>query len=316
MDQMHNLILLKGEIKTPKIQSCQYDSNTAQYRISFGGDRVYTYNRRSVEWMTNPKALNPALYQIVYEGTLLTHIALLLEFSGSDCYWHIVFESGAYRTVRKSDLQITHSCLSEKASRNTLSYLKALAQVGDLKSEDGKSLLSKIYDKLDAVDEKTVLASYLNPEAHPVRQFEAEALIFPFGGNASQFKAVQQAMSNQLSVIQGPPGTGKTQTILNIIANLLIHGKTVQVVSNNNSATANVLEKLAKPQNGLNFLVAALGKAENKQLFLDSQTGTYPDFHTSLFYYIIVLITKCIININSMITPTSVIRIIIIISSI
>ena len=47
-------------------------------------------------------------------------------------------------------------------------------------------------------------------------------------------------------MIQGPPGTGKTQTILNIIANILVQGKTVMVVSNNNSATANVLEKLQK----------------------------------------------------------------------
>ena len=33
---------------------------------------------------------------------------------------------------------------------------------------------------------------------------------------------VKNALENQISVIQGPPGTGKTQTILNIIANLLI----------------------------------------------------------------------------------------------
>lgn len=49
-------------------------------------------------------------------------------------------------------------------------------------------------------------------------------------------------MENQISVIQGPPGTGKTQTILNIIANILMQGKTVQIVSNNNSATENVYE--------------------------------------------------------------------------
>ena len=29
-----------------------------------------------------------------------------------------------------------------------------------------------------------------------------------------------------MSLIQGPPGTGKTQTILNIIANAIIRGKT------------------------------------------------------------------------------------------
>lgn len=52
-------------------------------------------------------------------------------------------------------------------------------------------------------------------------------------------------MENQISVIQGPPGTGKTQTILNIIANILMQDKTVQIVSNNNSATENVYDKLS-----------------------------------------------------------------------
>lgn len=49
------------------------------------------------------------------------------------------------------------------------------------------------------------------------------------------------------------------------------------MVSNNNSATENVLEKLSSPQNALDFLVAPLGKAENKAIFLQGQTGRYPN---------------------------------------
>lgn len=45
---------------------------------------------------------------------------------------------------------------------------------------------------------------------------------------------------------QDSPGTGKTQTILNIIANVVRSEKTVVVVSNNNSATRNVAKKLEK----------------------------------------------------------------------
>ena len=41
------------------------------------------------------------------------------------------------------------------------------------------------------------------------------------------------------------------------------------VVSNNNSATANVLEKLQKY--GLDFIVAPLGKRENKEFFINNQ---------------------------------------------
>ena len=86
MDQKKNLILLKGEDKTLKVQSCHYNSKTEKYEVSFGGDRIYTYNQDSVEWMQHPRALNPAMYQISHEGKGLTHIVLLLEFIGVEKY--------------------------------------------------------------------------------------------------------------------------------------------------------------------------------------------------------------------------------------
>ena len=104
--------------------------------------------------------------------------------------------------------------------------------------------------------------------------------IFPFGCNNSQYNAVKNAMENQISVIQGPPGTGKTQTILNIIANILMQDKTVQIVSNNNSATENVYDKLSSPQYNLGFVAATLGSSKNKKTFVEHQDSSYPDFST------------------------------------
>ena len=99
-------------------------------------------------------------------------------------------------------------------------------------------------------------------------------LIFPFGLNQSQKAAVENAFSSQISIIQGPPGTGKTQTILNIIANAVLNGQSVAVVSNNNSATSNVAEKLGKQD--LAFITAFLGSRKNKNTFLEQQQP-YPD---------------------------------------
>ena len=85
---------------------------------------------------------------------------------------------------------------------------------------------------------------------------------------------METALTHQVSIIQGPPGTGKTQTILNIIANLLLANKTVLVVSNNNSAVENVAEKLEGEN--LGFIVAKLGSVQNKEAFIANQSD-YPD---------------------------------------
>lgn len=95
-----------------------------------------------------------------------------------------------------------------------------------------------------------------------------EHYIFPFGLNESQLEAVENAFSSQISIIEGPPGTGKTQTILNIIANILVNKKSVAIVSNNNPAVENVYEKMKKKE--LDYLVAKLGSSNNKTEFFSA----------------------------------------------
>lgn len=51
--------------------------------------------------------------------------------------------------------------------------------------------------------------------------------------------------------------------------------KTVAVVSGNNSATANVQEKLEK--NGYGFITALLGKYDNKVDFFENKQADIPD---------------------------------------
>ena len=159
-------------------------------------------------------------------------------------------------------------------------YIKQIAGLSNIKNEEtGEKLLAKRFEKISFIADHVALAKYLNPSSLRTDKMKGEYIpIFPFGCNNSQYKAVKSAMENQISVIQGPPGTGKTQTILNIIANLLMQGKTVQIVSNNNSATENVYEKLSSPKYNLGFIVATLGSSKNKKNFVEHQDTNYPDF--------------------------------------
>lgn len=278
MDPRENLILVKGKNRTANICSCEYDLDNNKYVITFQSGTTYSYGCQSIEWITKPEVLSPASVHIYHGERKLFNIKDIRVFHApAASYWHICFSDGRERTYDRKALKVITSCLGKEKARACLDYLRKLAAINELKSDDGEVLLQKQYEKLDFIGDDTAMAIYLDPEEHKPCRYQAGDLIFPFGGNASQFKAVEAALTNQVSVIQGPPGTGKTQTILNIIANLLVEGKTVQVVSNNNSATANVLEKLASPKYNMDFFVASLGNAANKKLFVQKQTGQYPE---------------------------------------
>ncbi|VWD20319.1 AAA domain-containing protein [Burkholderia contaminans] len=134
-------------------------------------------------------------------------------------------------------------------------------------SPENKPIADNVLRQLERVtpNEDSVLHAYCT--AQHQQRAQGRSFIYPFGVNESQLKAVEQAFTSQISLIEGPPGTGKTQTILNILANILLQGGTVAVLSNNNPAVENVYEKLDKA--GLGYVVAKLGRAANLEDFFD-----------------------------------------------
>ena len=167
------------------------------------------------------------------------------------------------------DFKILKSCIPD-----TLAYFCDVARlVKNLPSENPEApentVVADILEKIQDVSTGTPLFSYLSGKA-PEPAPGIENFIFPFQCNESQLKALEQTFANQLSLIQGPPGTGKTQTILNILMNAVIAGKKVAVVSNNNSAIQNVMDKLSAAE-GLDFVAALLGNRENQNFFLTHQ---------------------------------------------
>ena len=281
MDTRRYMVIIKGVIKTSEIKSCDYNRNTQKWDVKFKKGKKYSYIFSNVEILINPVVLNPNMYRISIEGREFFNVMSIYEFrSKNNSYWHICFDNGCEKDYRRSDLHIVESCLTQSQSSNVFEYIKQIAGLSNIRNEEtGEKLLSKMFDKISFVGSDVALAKYLNPSSLQGKRTGCKYVpIFPFGCNNSQYTAVKNAMENQISVIQGPPGTGKTQTILNIIANVLMQGKTVQIVSNNNSAIENVYEKLSSPRYNVGFVVAALGSSKNKKLFVEHQDVAYPDF--------------------------------------
>ncbi|MCI8609517.1 MAG: AAA family ATPase [Firmicutes bacterium] len=281
MNTKKNLIIIKGEIQTARVKFCRYNPETKRMDVEFNSGERYPYAYASVEWLKEPQALNPNLYQISKDGCYIDGIEGIYVFKGAlDTYWHICFEDGREADYKRNELHIVESCLSRREAKNVFTYIKQIANLSEIKNkETGENILVKQLEKLAFIGNDIALAKYLDPSLLSSNKISGTyAPIFPFGCNNSQYQAVKRAMENQISVIEGPPGTGKTQTILNILANILMEGKTVQIVSNNNGAIENVYEKLSSPKYDLGFIVATLGKWKNKEEFIEQQDGDYPDF--------------------------------------
>lgn len=232
----------------------------------YNNENLYTYTKNNFKIFTNPLNIEN---KIEFNLGNLYNINKILKF---DLYYKIFFNDNSTKVTSIKSLQYN----SSKNNNNIFDYFKEIANIVSIKTEDGEALLNRAYQKILFVEKWTALYSYLNPSIKPKDKEFNSILIFPFGINQSQYQAVKNAMENQISVIEGPPGTGKTQTILNIIANLIYNGKSVAVVSNNNSATANVFEKLK--QFDFDYICATLGKKENKENFIQNQNGLYPNF--------------------------------------
>lgn len=270
IDFNNNLILIKGEDKTKSIDTVSFEqTNTVQ--VTYNSGKSYTYNAANVRILTNPKILF-LQNRIALRHEIPLSGAEMVQFFEDRC--RIIYRNGYHELARSSEIRIVESALSNPSSQNCFDYLKKTASKIGLTVGEHNILASR-YEKIGYIREDSIVANYLKKEPPASAEKTAESAIFPFGFNLSQKTAVENALQNRLSVIEGPPGTGKTQTILNIIANAVMRGESVAVVSSNNSATANVYEKLQKY--GVDFIAAPLGSNENKTAFIENQNTDLPD---------------------------------------
>lgn len=250
------------------------ENNNGLWAVKFStSQRIFNYNKSRLLYLTNPIGVDLIEKGLYIKNKHINNVSELLRFDdGRHIFYHVVYNNGFTENLDGDEVYVTRTPI-DKNGGTTWEYLKKLATETGLMTEEGDNILSLQYGIIDVKRDNVPLAQYLGDKTKLATYRIPKTIYYPFGCNASQKKAVENALTNQVSVIQGPPGTGKTQTILNIIANLLLAKKSVLVVSNNNSAVDNVAEKLEKE--GLGFLVAKLGSVENKEFFIANQQN-YP----------------------------------------
>lgn len=272
MDINKYLILINDVEKTEEIES--FDINKNKVDVVFKSNNTkYQYSLDKVKIMENPVEVNINSCIIFSNGKQLFKITKILDFKS---HLKVFFEDGNYRLYDKKHIKIEKNSLNNNRINSVLEYLKSLVErLNNTDEKEKVGFLDKQYKKMTFISEESVLSKYLSSGI--IDTFENKStIIFPFGFNLSQEKAVKNALTNQISIIEGPPGTGKTQTILNILSNIIMQEKTVAIVSNNNAATKNVYDKLSSYD--LSFISAFLGNKDNQEEFFNNQDSSYPSF--------------------------------------
>ena len=264
----------KWEDKTNDVAECIADPASGQIKISYKSnpERWYLYRQERVCLLVATAKLSPAEVQLRVRGRLLSDVDSIIKYPG----YYVVTVRDRRKLYVTSEVGVERDVTVNPACKTALDYFRTVAELVSIRNNEDKSMLAGQYQYLSRVSDTSVLAAYLTPGSS-LTELTSPApspLIFPFGTNVSQKTVVEKAFQSQVTIVQGPPGTGKTQTILNIVANAIRFGQTVAVVSNNNNAIKNVADKLEGK--GIGFLLATLGKKDNKAAFIAAQSTINP----------------------------------------
>ena len=105
-------------------------------------------------------------------------------------------------------------------------------------------------------------------------QLEYQNMYQVLDADSSQIAAIQDVKAGRNLVVEGPPGTGKSQTIVNLIAELLAEGKSVLFVSEKMAALDVVKDRLTAVGLGKFVLELHSHKTRRKKFLKDLQKAT------------------------------------------
>ncbi|WP_426006732.1 AAA domain-containing protein [Paenarthrobacter sp. NyZ202] len=234
-----------------------------------GRSKEYKYSLNNVLILGNPTSELPRTGDTVsHRGQVIEGVHQILRFDSAQGSWLRIFhrenDKPVFRTVPAHEITISRPTPHDVAARAVFEYWRNAA--AQLPAND---TLRGQYGKFDRIPPDSVLNKYLTGTALDAAEEVREPLL-PFTSNQSQREAIIKALTHPISVVDGPPGTGKTQTILNLVANILERrGTSVGIVSFNNAAAENVRDRLV--EEGLGHLVADLRRKEILAGFLERQ---------------------------------------------
>lgn len=261
MDIFFNLVMMKEKDYTDKVTSIEHQYPYVKITLSNGREYTPRYENTYIADLRENVDLSGKI--VFYKSNPLLDVTHLLDFGE---LYRVIFKSGKSEIYSRELIRIEDDL--QKKHQELWGYWCDIAKhvkIGESDGAKGSTFVARAFSSISCIHPESALAQYMNGTYEQIDLNEIP-LIFPFDFNQSQQDAIVQALCNSISIIEGPPGTGKTQTVINLISNLVgQRNLNVAMVSGTNEAVRNVQEKLS--QEGYHFLLADLGRKDKQEAF-------------------------------------------------
>lgn len=270
MDLKNKLILFRKknetEFKDVTSNVLSISTERSSYLVEFKNGKKYNASFNNVIIMNKQGDTNLLGYKVVVNNMLKKDVVKIEVYENIEEKRFKIYCKNGYAFIAKPE-ELELAKLSNK-EKKLLKYWNDCACESNI--DIIYDMMQNQYENIEYLPRSNVLYSYIN-QSNKKNEIENN-IICPFSFNNSQLQAIYNALTNKISIIKGPPGTGKTQTILNIISNLIVHGKNVAIISANNAAIDNIEYKLK--EKGYGGLIASLGSGERKDIFFECQNNS------------------------------------------
>lgn len=178
-----------------------------------------------------------------------------------------------FRIVRRAIQDFNGWEVSEMCSIGIFSFAKYLMWK-DMCDRQADLMTNPIVSHLSAEQRATFPAQVDFPDPSELdNEADAHQVYTPLSSDSSQLSAILAAGQGKNFVLIGPPGTGKSQTISNMIAHCLGHGKTVLFVAEKSAALSVVYNRLKRIGLGDFCLELHSNKSVKKEVLAQFKTA-------------------------------------------
>ena len=188
MDEEKILIMTNGNDKTKEIEQFSINDDRKIEIKFYNNEKIYRYNPANIIIIEKTEDIELKEKDIYYKNQILYKKKKAVRFEN---FIKIIYITGETEVFRYSDISFKPNSI-DNLNRDVIEYFREISKYvksGDDENEGNEqsvlkeSFLKKEYEKLNYINDDSVLNYYINKKDLPEEEYEIKNIIYPFRFN-------------------------------------------------------------------------------------------------------------------------------------